>query len=320
LFAASALAAAAFFSPLQSHAQEYPSKPVKVLIGFASGGPTDLIGRIMAEHLSKSMGQPFIVESKPGASGVVAGQALLASPADGYTIYVVSFGVIATAKAMMASMTYDPAVEFAPISMLVKSALIVEVSTKTPVKTWAEFLPWAKANSGKLNHGSPGVGTQPHLAAELLRQRFGFDSQHIAYRGTGPFMQGMTQKELEWAVDSPSGTLPLLKNGQVRALAVASETRWPDFPDVPTLTELGVADAVWPSWFGLVTRTGVPKPIIDKIAAEVAKGWKEPDNVARLRTIGYEAWATSPEETTKLFATDRERWTAVVKANNIKAE
>jgi tripartite-type tricarboxylate transporter receptor subunit TctC len=320
VLSAAAAIAAALMSPATSNAQEYPTKPVKVLIGFASGGPTDLIGRIMSEHLSKALGQPFVVESKPGASGVLAGQALVAAPADGYTIYVVSFGVIATAKAMMASMTYDPAVEFAPISMLVKSALIVEVSTKTPVKTWQEFVPWAKANSGKLNHGSPGVGTQPHLAAELLRQRLGFDSQHVAYRGTGPFMQGMMQKELEWAVDSPSGTLPLLKGNHIRAIAVASEKRWPEFPDVPTLTELGMADAVWPAWFGLVTRTGVAKPIIDKIAAEVAKGWKDPDNVAKLRTIGYEPWATTPEETTRLFAEDRERWTAVVKANHIKAE
>ena len=301
-------------------AQAWPTKPVKVLIGFAPGGPTDLIGRVMADHLTKALGQPFVVESKPGASGVVAGQALLAAPADGYTIYVVSFGVIATARAMMASMTYDPAVAFAPISMLVRSALIVEVSTQTPVTNWQEFLTYAKANSGKLNHGSPGVGTQPHLAAELLRQRLGFDSQHVAYRGTGPFMQGMMQKELQWAVDSPSGTLQLLKGNHIRAIAVASEKRWPDFPDVPTLTELGMADAVWPAWFGLVTQTGVPKEIIDKIAAEVAKGWQEPDNIAKLRTVGYEAWATSPEETTRLFAIDRERWTKVVRDNNIKAE
>ena len=313
-------AGCAAFVPAATFAQAYPTKPVKVLIGFAPGGPTDLVGRVMSDHLSKVLGQPFVVESKPGASGVVAGQALATAPADGHTLNLVSFGVVATAHAMFANMAYDPATAFAPITVLVRTPLILEVSTQTPVKTYAEFVAYAKANSGKLNHGSPGVGTQPHLVAELFRQRLGFDSQHVAYRGTGPFMQGMTQKELQWAIDVPSGANPLVKSGHVRLLAVALANRWPELPDVPTLAELGLPDTDWPSWYGLVAPAGTPKPILDKLASEIAKGWQEPENITRIRTIGFEPWTTTPEETTAFFAKERERWTKVVKDNNIKAE
>ena len=220
----------------------------------------------------------------------------------------------------MASMTCDPAAEFAPISMLVKSALIAEVSTKTPVKTWAEFLPWAKANSGKLNHGSPGVGTQPHLAAELLRLKLGFNSQHIPYRGVAPYAQGMAQREVQWAFDSPNTGQQLLKGGHIRLLAVSTDTRWPTFPDAPTLIEAGLPDASWPNWFGLVTAAGVPKPIIDKLAAETAKGWQQPEIAERIRNAGYEPWTMKPEEMSAFLERERSRWVAVVKENNIKVE
>jgi tripartite-type tricarboxylate transporter receptor subunit TctC len=270
--------------------------------------------------MSKALGQPFVIESKPGASGVIAGAAMIALPADGYTINVISPTMMTTAPAMYSSMSYDPATAIAPITVLVKSTVVLEVASHIPVKTYQEFLAYAKANSGKLNHGSPGVGTTPHLAAQLFLERVGFKSQHIPYRGTGPFMQGMIQKELEWSFDAPSGAVGLLKGGHVRLLAVAEEKRWPEFPDVPTLAELGMADAVWPSWFGLVAAAGTPKPIIDLLAAESAKAWQNPEYVERIKAIGFIPWTMSPEDTGKFIANERARWTAVVKANNIKAE
>jgi len=315
------LAAVLVFPPPDAaHAQAYPNKPVKILIGFQPGGPTDLIGRVWADHMSKTTGQPHLIESKAGAGGIVAGQLLAQSPPDGYTLYLNAFGIIGAAKAMNPTMAYDPATAFAPISMMVHSALIIEVAAQTPVNNWQEFVPWAKANSGKLNHGSPGTGTQPHLAGELLRQRLGFESQHIAYRGTAPFMQGMIQKELQWAVDAPSGAIPLVKGGHVRVIAVASEKRWPDFPDAPTLTELGMQDAVWPSWFGLVAPAGTPKPILEQVSAAVDSAWKLPENVEKLRNVGFLPWATKPDETAKIYEAERKRWGEVIRANNIKAE
>jgi tripartite-type tricarboxylate transporter receptor subunit TctC len=307
-------------APAAAAAQAWPSKPVHVINGFQPGGPTDLLARVLSDHLSRTLGQPFVVESKPGAAGIVAGQALLAAPADGYTLYVVSFGIMITARAMYASMTYDPATAFAPITTLVRSPMLLEVSVDIPVQRYQYFAGWAKANSGKINHGSPGAGTQPHLAAELLLRRLGFQSQHIPYRGVAPYAQGMAQREVQWAFDSPTTGQQLLKGGHIRILAVSTGERWPAFSDVPTLTEAGLADAVWPNWFAVVTAAGVPKPIIDKIAAETAKGWQEPDVAARIRNAGYEPWTQSPEETSAFFARERERWVAVVKENNIKAE
>ncbi|MGE0747139.1 MAG: Bug family tripartite tricarboxylate transporter substrate binding protein [Rhodospirillales bacterium] len=318
LAVAATLLLAAIAAP--AAAQDYPTKPVRVLIGFAPGGPADLIGRVLVDHLSRAMGQPFIIESKSGAAGVVAGQALAAAVPDGHTLNLVSFAIIATARAMYESMTYDPATAFQPVTLLANSPLILEVAAHTPVKTYQEFIAYAKANSGKLNHGSPGVGTQAHLVGQLLQTRLGFTSQHIPYRGNGPLIQGMIQKEMDWTINVPSASLTLLKGGHIRQLAVSTDTRWPEFPDVPTLTELGAADSIWPNWFGLVAPAATPRPIVDRLAAEIAKGWQDAENVRRMRILGYEPWTTSPDETTRFFAAERERWTAVVKANNIKAE
>jgi tripartite-type tricarboxylate transporter receptor subunit TctC len=317
---ASLIAAAAALCPAAVSAQAYPTKPVKILIGFPPGGPTDLIGRIVSDHFSKALGQPFVIESKPGASGVISGSATIAAPADGYTLNLTAPTMLVAAPAMYSNMAFDPAKAFVPITPLVKSTVVLEVAAHLPVNTYQEFLAYAKANSGKLNHGSPGIGTTPHLAAQLFLGRIGFESQHIAYRGTGPHMQGMMQKELQWSFDSPSGSVGLLKGGHVRLLAVAEDKRWPEFPDVPTLGELGMADAVWHSWFGLIAATGTPRPIIDLLAAEAAKAWQNPENVQRVRGIGFVPWTTTPEEMGKFIAAERERWTAVIKANNIRAE
>jgi tripartite-type tricarboxylate transporter receptor subunit TctC len=318
--AAAAAASLALLAPADAAAQDYPTRPVRILIGFAPGGPTDILARLLADHLRTAMGQSFVVESKTGAAGIVAGQQLIAAPADGYTLYVVSFALISTAPALYSDMTYDPATAFAPISNLVLQPLALEVSPRLPIKTYQEFLAYAKANSGKLNHGSAGIGTQTHLVAELFRQRVGFQSEHIAYRGSGPYGQAMNQGELQWGFGSLNATLQFVQTGVVRVIAVSSKERWPSLPDVPTLTEQGLADAEWQNFFALVAAAGTPKAIIDRLYAEVARGWKAPQNAARLREIGFEPVTSTPEETTRYFAAERERWSAVVKANNIKAQ
>jgi len=316
-----ALVASVLVAPFATAtAQEWPTKPVRVLIGFAPGGPTDVTGRVMSDHLSRTLGQPFVVESRPGASGVIAGQILASAPPDGHTIYVISFAIVATAKAMYADMSYDPATAFAPVTLLVRGPLILSVSSALPVTNYAEFVTWAKANSGKINHGSPGIATQPHLMCEMFAALIGVHSAHIPYRGAGPFTQGMMQREVQWAFDSPNTALQLANGGHVRFLAVSTKERWAARPEVPTLAELGVQGAIAPSWFGLVAPAGTPKPIIDKLYQEVSKGWAINENANRLRALGFEPATTTPEETAKHFADERERWTAVVRKNNIKAE
>ena len=302
-----------------AEAQSYPSKPVRMLTGYPPGGPTDLIGRVMTDYLTAKMGQPFYVEGKPGAAGNVAGEILSKSPPDGYTLYIVGLGNVAVNYDMYSNMTYDPIKAYAPISLLVQLPVVLEVNAKLPPSNYKEFLAYAKSGV-KLNHGSPGIGTLPHLAAELFRSRIGFQSAHIAYRGTGPFSTAMMQGEVQWAFDVPNTALTLSKNGFAKLLAVTSASRDPSFPDIPTLVELGLPDFVATTWFGLVAPAGTPKPIIDQLAAEVDRGLKTQEVADRLRKAGLDPAPTTPEQTAKIFAEDRVRWSKVVRDNHIKAE
>jgi tripartite-type tricarboxylate transporter receptor subunit TctC len=313
IVALSALGAAA-------RAQTYPSKPVRVLTGYPPGGPTELIGRVMTDHLSKAMGQQFYVEGKPGAAGNVAGEILANSPPDGHTLYIVGMGIMATNHVLYPDMKFDPTKAFAPITVLVRLPILLEVSTKLPPKTYKEFVEFMRTTKTPLNHGSPGMGTLPHLAAELFRSKIGFQSTHVPYRGTGPFAQAMQQGELQWSWDVPHTAMTLSKNGAVRLLAVASAKRVEQFPDVPTLAEHGYGATDWNAWFGLVAPAGTPKETIDRLAGEIAGGFKQPDNVARLRNAGYEPATTTPEEMARMSAKDRVLWTEVVRTNNIKAD
>jgi len=303
-----------------ANAQAYPTKPVRILNGFAAGGAQDLLGRIIADHLSKALGQPFIVEAKPGAGGIVAGQILIASPADGHTLYVVSPGIIATARAMNDNMTYDPATAFAPVTVLAEAPMIIQIAADIAMTTVKDFIAYGKANPTRLNHGSPGVGTVPHLAAELFRARLGFESVHIPFRGQGPFTQAILQREVQWGFGAPISALAALRGNNGRLIAVTSRTRWSAAPDVPTLAELGFEDSVWSVWNGLVAPAGTPTAIIDRLAGEIALAMKDPATITRIQNSGYEPWTLSPAETARFFEAERARWSAVAKANNIKAE
>jgi tripartite-type tricarboxylate transporter receptor subunit TctC len=301
-------------------AQTYPSKPVRILTGFPPGGPTELIGRVLADHLTKAMGQPFYVEGKPGAAGNVAADLLVNSAPDGSTLYVAGYGVLTVNHLLYRDMKVDTTKDFAPISILASFPLVLEVSTKLPVNDYREFVAYAKQQGGSLNFGSPGIGTLPHLAAELFRSRAGFASTHIPYRGTGPFAQAMGQFELQWAFDTPQTALPLVKNGAVKVFASATAKRTGYFPDVPTLEELGMPDSDWTPWFGLVAPAATPRAIVDQLSAEIRRGFALPENVARLRTGGYEPMPTTPEEMARLAAAARSRWSDVVRKLDIKVE
>ncbi|HEX9464072.1 MAG TPA: tripartite tricarboxylate transporter substrate-binding protein [Alphaproteobacteria bacterium] len=304
---------------LAAETPAYPTKVVRVLTGYPPGGPTDLIGRVLTDHLSQALGQPFYVDGKPGLAGNIAGGILAGAPPDGYTLYIVGLGLVAVNADLYTNMSYDPAKAFAPITLLVNLPIVLETNAKVPVATYQDFVKYAKGGV-KLNHGSPGIGTLPHLAAELFKSKIGFDSDHVAYRGTGPFATAMMQGEIQWAYDVTNTAITLRQNGFVRLLAVTSPDRYPSFPDVPTVTELGIPELTSTTWFGLVAPAGTPRPIIDKLHDEIERGWKTPEVAARLRNSGLDPTTTTPEETTKIFAADRAKWGAVVRANHIKAE
>jgi tripartite-type tricarboxylate transporter receptor subunit TctC len=300
--------------------QSYPSKPVRILTGFPPGGPTELIGRVVADHLTKAMGQPFYIEGKPGAAGNVAGEILASSPPDGHTLYLAGMGVMAVNHALYPDMKFDTMRDFAPVTVLVTVPLVLEVSTKLPVATYAEFVAYARQHGARMNYGSPGIGTLPHLAGELMKSKLGFQSTHVAYRGRGPVVQAIGQHELQWALDEPHTAGTLVKNGAVRVLAVAAKQRSEHFPDVPTLAEAGLTDSDWTPWFGLVAPRRTPKEIVDRLSAEVGRGFGLPENIQRLRNAGYQPATTTPEGMTEMILRERARWPEVVRANQIKVE
>jgi tripartite-type tricarboxylate transporter receptor subunit TctC len=221
---------------------------------------------------------------------------------------------------MYPDMKFDVMTAFAPVTVLVRLPIILEASSKIPVNNYREFVAYAKQHGAQFNHGSPGIGTLPHLAAELFRSKIGFQSTHVPYRGTGPFSQAMMQGELQWSWDVPNTARTLSQNGSVKLLAVASPKREAAFPDVPTLKELGFGDTDWTTWFGLVAPAKTPKDVIARLAAEIKKGFAEPENITRLRNAGFEPATTTPEEMTKIIVKDRAIWSEVVRANNIRGQ
>lgn len=318
VLAAASLVACTLAAPLA--AQEYPTKPVRVMFGYPPGGPTELIGRAVTDHLSKALGQPFVLEPKIGGAGIAAGQVAAAAPPDGYTLNVAGQALMAVNHALYQNMTYEPEKAFVMITMLTRFPLVLEVSNKTPVTTYQEFVSWVKTPGHQSNYGSFGIGGSSHLAAELFKQRLGFQAQHIPYRGQSAIMQGLIQGEIQWSIDPSSTAVTMQAGKNARLLAVTSAERWPNFPTVPTLTELGMADAAWYGWFSLVAPTGTPRAIVDKLNAEVKRGLAMPEYVERLRALGLEPWTTTPEEAVAFAAKDRALWTKVVRDHNIKAE
>ena len=301
-------------------AQDYPTRPVRVLTPFAPGGGSEVVGRILCDHLSQAFGQSFYLETKPGGGGNIAGEILARSPPDGHTLFLNSVVALGVNPTLYPNLSYDPVKDFVPVTMLVKFTNVLEVSNKLGAKTLAEFIAFAKANPDKLNHGSPGIATMPHLAAELLKMKLGFSSVHVPYRGPAPMAQGVLQGEVQWAFDSPTTALTMVKNGAVSVLAVAGAKRDPRFPEVATLLEQGMPDTAWDTGHMLIAPAKTPKPVLDRLAAEIGKGFRTEAAVQRMAALGMDAFPTTPEEAARIIAESRTRWGAVVRAANIKVE
>lgn len=299
-------------------AQEWPTKPVKIIIGFQPGGPSDVISRIVGDYLSKAWGQPIVVESRPGAAGNLAADLTAHAPADGYTMHLASMVVQSMYKAMYDKLNYDPEKDLVAVARLTATPMVLEVNNHVPVKTYDEFVAYLKKDGAKLNFGSPGVGTLPHLAAELYRARLGVGGVHVPYRGTAPFLDALLKNEVQWSVDVLGSVLA--QKDKIRPFAVTAHQRIPDLPDVPTLAELGVKDAeAYTTWI-LVGPSAMPKPLVDKIAADVGKALADKATLDRLRAGGIYASYAGPADTLAFLNAEREKWVPIIKANNIKAE
>jgi len=302
-----------------SFAQSYPNKPVRVVVGFAAGGPSDVIGRIVAQKLSESLGQQFYVENVGGAGGnTAAGQVARAAP-DGYTIHIISTGFMVN-PSLYAKVPYDPIKDFSPVTLVAYSPNVVAVNPSVPAKTIPELVQLIRDNPGKYSYAGPGVGSTPHLSGELFRLSFKLDLVHVPFTGAGPAIQSTIGGHTPIAFTALPPALAAAQGGQLRVLGVAAAARAAALPDVPTFAEQGIKEQDADTLTGLVVPAGTPKEIVDLLQKEIAKAAAQPDVKEKLAALGFVPVANTPEEFGKRIKSEIEKWGKVVRDAKLRIE
>jgi tripartite-type tricarboxylate transporter receptor subunit TctC len=303
----------------EAFADTYPSRPIRLIVPFAAGGLNDVVARLVAPYLEKSLGQPVIVDNRPAASGIVGTEATAKAPPDGYTLLMVasSFTVI---PATNSKVPYDAERDLAPIAMVAKNPLLFLVNPKVPAHSLAEFVALAKANPDKFNYASPGAATQTHLVVELFSQKAGIRLQHIPYRGGSPAMTAMVAGDTQFTVISTLLSLPQLQAGALRAIATGGLAREPQLPDLPTVAEQGYPGFEAIQWIGLLTTAGTPNDIITRLNTELNRALRDPDLIARFSQQGIAPAGGTAAEFQAAIANDLKNFIAIARAANIKAE
>jgi tripartite-type tricarboxylate transporter receptor subunit TctC len=300
-------------------AQDYPSRPVTVILPFSTGSASDVIARIVLEKMSANVGQRFVVDNRPAAGGAVGTAAAVKAPADGYTILMGASGPLVVAKALQPHLAYDAEKDFQPISMYGRLPNIIVVSTKLPIKSVDELIAYVKGKPG-VGYGSVGNGSSQHLAGALFEQLAGVKMTHIPYRVTSQLQSDLIAGEVPVSFQLMPNVISALKSGQVRALAVANATRLPALPDVPTAAEVGIRGFESAAWFGFVAPRGTPKPIIDKLNAEVAAAMADQAVRARFVDFGAEPLTTTPDELARYISSEVVKWRELIAKAGIKLE
>jgi tripartite-type tricarboxylate transporter receptor subunit TctC len=308
-----ALAAALSFS---AAAQNYPSKPVRLIVAFAPATTSDIIGRMLAEKLTQQMGQPFVVENRTGAGGTIAADQVAKSAPDGYTL-LMSTAALPVSAHVYPELRYDTAKDFASVTVISHSPLLLAANLNFPPKNVPELIQYAKANPGTESFGSAGVGTSHHLTGEKLKLDTGIDMVHVPYKGSGPAHIDLMGGQIQLMFDNIVALIPHVKSGKVRALAVSSAKRHPLLPDVPTIQEAGIKDFETVAWFGIVAPAGTPRPVLARLNEEVLKAMKLPDVEKRLLDSGSTIIGNKPEEADKFLRDEVAKWGTVVKAAHV---
>jgi len=291
-------------------AHAYPDKPVRLVVGFAPGG-SDLSARLLAQRLSEIWGQAVVVENKPGAAGNIGADFVAKAPADGHTLLLLvnSYTINTT---LYKNLNWDLIRDFAPVSRYANSPMVLVVNEKLPVKTFAEFLVYAKTNNGKLNYGSAGTGTAPHLAGEMFALRSGLSMVHIPYKGSAPSVTALVADEVQFSFGAMSAFDSMVKAGRLRPLAVTTATRFSRMPEIPTVIESGIAGFDADIWYGIVAPAKTPAAIVKKISDDIAKVVAEPEMQAKLRDRGLEPAYLDSARTSELIKQDVSRWKEII--------
>lgn len=302
-------------------AQQYPAKPVKMIVPYSPGGLPDTMARLVAQRLSESLKQGVIVENRPGAGGIVGSEAVAKAPPDGYTLLVADVGQLAVNPALYPKLPYDPVKDYAPVSMIGIAPLFLVAHESVPVKNLQELIALAKSKPGSLSYGSSGTGSQHHLSMEALKTALKLDIIHVPYKGTGQSVPALVggQVQLAWAA-LPS-LVAHVKSGKVRLLAANTETRSAQARDVPTVKEVtGIADYHYPGEIGALAPAATPKPIVSQLAAEIASAVKHRDTVEKFASLGIDPFANTSEEYAQKIKLDIDRFAKLVKAANVKLD
>jgi tripartite-type tricarboxylate transporter receptor subunit TctC len=311
--------AAAGFSALASApllAQAYPNRPIKLVVPFPAGGANDTIGRLVAQHLSSSLGQPVIIENQAGAGGTTGTKMVANAHPDGHALLLAAVSTLCIAP-LLYPLDYDPAKAFAPVATLATEAQTLVVIPSVPAQSLQELVRYAKANPGMLNYGAA-TGIAPHLMMELLKSKAGIDIVHIPYRGGAPVISDLLGGQIHATINNKSVLLPLVKDGRLRALAVNSFNRWPELPDIPTLRESGFANIPSESWFGILAPSLTPAKVIEQLDGAIGEALKSPDIRAGFAKLGIDTKAGGPQQFAALLAEEIPRWAEIVRITGVK--
>ena len=296
-------------------AQDYPARPVRIVVPSEPGGGTDISARILAEKLAQSMGQQFVVENRPGAGQMIGTEQVARSPNDGYTLLVAA-AAITILPATNANVKFDILRDFVPVSQLISSPSMLVTPTNLPFKTLHEFIAGVKAKPGEFNFGSAGPGTQPHMAMELFRTMAGLDMQHIPYKGIAPALNGVIAGQVSAIIINPLTAKSQIEAGNVRGLGISSATRSPIMPEVPAIAE-AVPGYEAIQWYGLFAPAGTPAPVVARLHKEIAAALKSPEMQRRLAADGADAIGNSPAEFSAQIKSELEKWAKVAQAAKI---
>jgi tripartite-type tricarboxylate transporter receptor subunit TctC len=301
-------------------AQSWPAKPLRIVIAQAPGSATDVISRVVANPLSESLGQPIVIDARPGAGGVLGTEVAARSAPDGYTLFMGNNSTHGSNPAVYAKLPYDAVKDFAPVSFVASVPYVLVVDPALPVKSVQEFIAYAKARPGKLNYASAGNGSTHHFCGELLKSMAGLDMQHIPYKGSGPGIAGLLGGEVSMMFSNVADIGSQIKAGKVKPLAVTATKRASTLPEVPTMAEAGLPDFVITSWFGLLVPAGTPAPIVARLNAETVKVLGRAEVKSTLAAQGLEVAPSTPEQFAAHIKSEIARFTRIAKAAGIKAE
>lgn len=300
-------------------ADVFPSKPVRILVGFSPGGSNDIVARLIAPKLSEALGQQVVIDNKPGAGGNIAASAMLGAAADGHTLMMCTTGTLSIQPHLLKA-PFNPETDILPVTQIANAPYLLLVNAALPVKDVKELVAYAKAKPGVINFASSGNGTGGHLAGEMLKSRAGIDIVHVAYKGTGQAMTDLLAGQVSMIFDQPVSSMSYAQSGKLRILAVASPRRLPALPEVPTVAEAGIPAFDPVTWTGLCAAKGTPTAAIERVQREVAKVLAMPEISKRLVQDGLEPVGSTPQKFREFLVADKRKWGSVIKEANIKVE